>query len=490
MDENKEKNLDENFDENERLKQELEELAKTFQEELDKAKEEEENRANAMNSSELIQELEDLEEIEEAEEEQAEELTDENRCECCGEKRKGTKKNPDSPYCYECEKALRHYPFELLNLIVPMILVALCCYGVIIFGHNIDVYTSAQLADKYAKQGKLYTANAAYKMAADEMNEANVNGELIYKRLIENSYKAGTTNEDLDATEIFKSWELKLPYMKSIYDIYMESIEMDATQYAIQELFYKYDQEKIEDLDYDGLMAEIDELIEKTATPVPYYDGETEEEIKTTAPFDLKLQNYSKPMILYFKFYVASIYGKDFDTQIKFLEQIKEEYPEKTWLYGALLGDLYNKTGKDITELYDNMKKINNEDTTADVIKAGSLRINGKYDEAIKLCNKFIEKEDAYSYEFLRQKAICFMLQGQNKDAYSAAYSAYEQNAIPLTVNVLMIASIITDNEESYKELEKLYTDSDYTIPQEVIDFKDGKTTVEKIFTKGDFDVA
>lgn len=483
MDENKEKET--GASQEELLKQELEELAKTFQEELDKAKAQEAERLEA--EGELIQELEDVQALEEAEDE---EIPEQELCECCGERRRGTKKNPDSPYCYNCEKALRHYPFELLNIIIPALAIAFCFYACYIFSNYSGVYTSAQLADKYASQNKLYTASAAYDTAAEKMQNKKINGEMVYKRAYECRYKSGMFADDAINTEVFKDWELKLPHMKTVYASYLESLEMDATQSAISAIFYEYGDEEFDKLPYDEIIKKIEALNDEPAKVLPLIDGETEEEISTTAPYNIKVQNYNRAMILYFEFYISAVCEKDYKTQISYLEKLREEFPEKTWIYAAMLGDLYNKTGKDINELYKQMKKVNEEDSTADVVKATSLRINGKYDEAMKLCDKFIDKEDTYGYEFMRQKAICCLLKNDYETAYKFAYEAYTMSTIPVTANTLMICSVKNNKLDTYEEVEKLFKESDMDISKEVLAVKDGSKSVEDIFMKGDFDAA
>ena len=41
----------------------------------------------------------------------------ENLCDCCGERPRGTKKNPDSIFCEECEAILEKYPYDWKGLV-------------------------------------------------------------------------------------------------------------------------------------------------------------------------------------------------------------------------------------------------------------------------------------------------------------------------------------------------------------------------------------
>lgn len=487
MDENKEKDLNTSADDE--LKNELEELARTFQQELDKAKAQElEGSDEGDEGGELIQELEDIETVNQAEEN--EEIPQEELCECCGERRKGTKKNPDSNYCYDCEKALRHYPFELINVIMPLLVIVFCLYGCYVFSNNSAIYTASAQADAYSEQNKLYTALSAYDMAVEKMKSEKVNGEMLYKRYFDCAYKSGMFMQlELDG-DVFKSWELKLPHLKSVYKAQLETLEVESTQSAVQEIFSSYDSiDDPKDLPYDEIIKKIEALIDQPAKTLPLIDGETEEEIVTTPVYNIKAQKYSRPMILYFEFYVSVICEKDLSVQAEILERLRKEYPEKTWIYGSVLGDIYNKQGKDVKELCNYMKKLNAEDSSADVIEATSLRIKGDYDGAIKICDKFIDKEDTYMGEFLRQKAICYLLKGDSEAAFKFASDAYSSSSNPLSADLLMLCSIIVSDTETYDELAALYKDSELDIQQEVLDYKDGKITVEQIFTKGDFDI-
>ena len=89
MADNKEKDLEGIFSEqeDEALKKELEEIKETFQQELDKA------TAEAETSEE--------ENENESEPDDEEELTEDMLCECCGENKRGTAKDPESHFCAE-----------------------------------------------------------------------------------------------------------------------------------------------------------------------------------------------------------------------------------------------------------------------------------------------------------------------------------------------------------------------------------------------------
>lgn len=502
MDDNKEKELDGAVPEGEAtqkgsneapedVKKEMEELAKTFQEELDKAKAE--AKAVAENPPEepqiLIQDLEDIPKPSENLHE--EDIPEEELCECCGEKRRGTKKNPDSPYCADCERGLRHYPFEFLSVLIAVIVLGFSFYACYVFADYSEVYVAAEKADKYAEEGKLYSAYDAYSSAADTMSDSSVNGEMVYKRSLLNVMKLGGIDEITGLSSQFKTWELKLPHLKAVGDAFRYREEFTATADAGYNVLYKYfgENEDFSQIDFDALIAELDALESKAYEPTTVIDEEGET-TTTTAPYGITATKYERSMILYLKFYAATVCEKDYSVRIGFLEQLKNEYPDLVWLYNPMLGDLYAKSGTDVTEYCNYIRSINSEDSSADVIEATALRIKGDYDGCVKICNEKISENDDYAYEFHRQIALCSLVKGEYTAAYENAQKSYELYSGSVQIcNTLALCAAAAGNEETYAEMASLFDGSGYTLSDEVTQFKAGTLSLEKILTEGDYDV-
>lgn len=503
MDENKEKNPisagDGTDDENlnkaapasdetpDSIQDEMEDLKKTFQEELDKAKAQ--AKAVAENPPEepeiLIQDLEDLPKNDEVK--PADEVIPEGElCECCGEKRRGNKNNPDSPYCTDCERALRHYPFDLLNVLIALIAVGLSFYACYVFADYSSIYVAAEKADAYVESGKLYSAYTAYNDAATAMTDGAVNGEMIYKRSIDNLTQLGGLDYITDITTNFKSWEIKLPHMRSVYNAIEFSQELSATRDAGYEIFGELiaSDAAAADIPYDEVISRLDALVGTTVVATAD-DSST----STTAAFGITAQKYCPEMISFLKFYAAYMCEKDYQTQIGFLEEIKAENPKITWFYGSWLGDLYAKTGVDVTEFCNYMRSINSEDTSADVIEASALRIKGDYSGCIAICQPKIDENDDYTYEFYRQMALCYLATGNYTAAYDKANSAYETYNTLQVCDTLALCCVATGNTDKYNEIDTLLTDNGYSLSDEVVGYKDGTLTLADIIMKGDFDV-
>ncbi|MDO4848027.1 MAG: hypothetical protein Q3968_07875 [Clostridiaceae bacterium] len=498
MDENKvngSENIDEEIlsDEELKLRAEMDELARTFQEELDKAKAEEEIRAaeQAKEQEILIQELEDDVRYDT---ETPDEIPEEELCECCGEKRRGTKDNPDSPYCRDCERGLRRYPFELLNVLIVLIVLGLSVVACINFAQRTQIYAAAARAQHLEKQKLLYTSYSAYDNVIGLMKDKELNGELVYQRAVRNMLLIDMVDDMGTYENQFKLFELKLPHLKTAYNTFRTYEGYRLAQLDGYQVLYE-EAQKIEDGDYSKLpyaeiVGRIDALLSVSTEESYKYQESLGEGAEESPSYLVKIDNYDPAMMEFFKFYAAALSGQDNEIQIAHLEKVRAAYPELTWLYGAFLGDLYNKSGKDVEELCKQLESYNAEDSTADIIRTTNLRINGKRTDAIALAQKNIDKGSPNAYEFYRQQAICYLLDGDFDKAYSAAGSGYENYQYSVQVcEVYAIASIAAGRTDSYDEVVKLFEENGVKMSDEVLAYKDGTVSLEEIFAQGDYDI-
>lgn len=498
MDENKVNgsgNIDEEIlsEEELKLRAEMDELARTFQEELDKAKAEEEIRAaeQAKEQEILIQELEDDVRYDA---EAPDEIPEDELCECCGEKRRGTKDNPDSPYCRDCERGLRRYPFELLNVLLVLIVLALSVVACVNFAQRVGIYSAAARAQHLEKQKMLYSAYSAYDNTIGLMKDSELNGELVYQRAVRNMLMINVLDDIGTYENQFNLFELKLPHLKTAYETFKtyegyRLAGLDGYQVLYEEI------QKLEDDDYSKLpyaeiVGRIDALLSVSTEESYKYQESLGDGAEESPSYLVKLDNYDPAMMEFFKFYAAALSEQDKEVQIAHLEKVRAAYPELTWLYGAFLGDLYNKSGRDVEELCKQIEGYNAEDSTADIIRTTNLRINGKRTDAIALAQKNIDKGSPNAYEFYRQQAICYLLDGNIEKAYSAATSGYEDSQYSVQVcEVYAIASIAAGKTDSYDEIAKLFEENGVKMSDEVLAYKDGTVSLEEIFAQGDYDI-
>jgi len=499
LDENKvngSENIDEEVlsEEELALKAEMEELARTFQEELDKAKAEEEIRAGELEKEheELIQELEDDIRYDE---ETPEEIPEEELCQCCGEKRRGTKENPDSLYCRDCERGLRRYPFELLNVLLVLIVLGLSIFACIHFAQRAGIYATSARAQHLDSKKMLYSAYSAHANEIKLMQDSEINGELAYQRAVRNLLLTNQLDDIATYENQFKLFELKLPHLKTAYETFktFESfrlVQLDGYQVLYDAVEALGDDQDYTKLPYAEIIGKIDALLSVSTEESYKYQDSLAEGAEESPNYLVKVDNYDPALMEFMKFYAAALSEQDYETQIAHLETIRAAYPELTWLYGAFLGDLYNKSGKDVTELCEQISSYNVEDDTSDVIKVTSLRIKGEYTDSIALAQKNIDKQSSYSYEFYRQQAICYLLTGEYDNAYKAAGSAYEAYNYSVQVcEVYAISALADGKTDSYDEIAKLFEENSVAMSEEVLGYKDGTLSLEEIFAKGDYDI-
>ena len=483
-----EEKLSSTFDKNtEDVKSEMDELAKTFQRELDKVKEkvsiEEEDTPEI-----LIQSLEDI--PVKTVPDEPEEIPEEELCECCGEKRRGTYDDPDSHYCNDCDEGLRHYPFDFLKVFLVLIVIALVFYSGYIFASNMSIFVSSKSIDKLVSENKISSALNDYSELANTLVTNKVSAEMIYKREIIIANKIGYVDEIPTLGTNFKKWELNLPHLKKVKDVLQDVEDFTFTAEAIDSILSEYSATDPSGIPYDEVLAKITaletaQIPSTTAESTTLAAGET-----TTSAPAVSAKNYNKAMIYYFKAYLAQLCGKDLETQIKFGEQIKNEYPQYVWLYGTMLGNLYCKTGQDVTEICSLIREVNSEDYSADVFEIKSLRIKGEYDAAIEKCEVLIAAGSEVDYELYRNEALCYLAKGDYDSAYTVAAKAYDAYNYSIeVVDTYALCAAVVGKEDIYTQMQTLLTTNGYDLSDSVTGYKAGTLTLDDILLKGEYDV-
>ena len=157
------KKLDGNTPENENYRDEMDELVRIFKEELSKAQEEAEETDDF--DVERI-EVEGYDPKTVSLDEKRRAIVDfDNNCECCGERPRGTKKNPDSIFCEECEAILEKYPYDWKGLVSVVVILGVLILGVINFAIDTPAFSYMKNGDKNFKANNFYSAVSDYDMA-------------------------------------------------------------------------------------------------------------------------------------------------------------------------------------------------------------------------------------------------------------------------------------------------------------------------------------
>ncbi len=468
------------------LHDELEDLARVFQEELDRAKAE--AKAVAENGVEepeiLIQGLDDLPENAAHTESVTEEyIPEEELCECCGENRRGTKKDPNSVFCEECDAGLRRYPFDFINVLLALAVICFVFFGGYVFATHTETFVAVQKADTLWRDNQKYSALDAYASAESVMKSAKINGEMVYKRNIMTAYELGLINTISEPAENIQPWEMRLPHFRSLKNVLDTAYAITETMNAAADIVMPYQTAAASEIPYEELLGKLDALKTQALSA-------SETQTDSGKGYQPQASEYDVPSILFYQYYLALLCEKDMETQIAVLEEIQADYPDYLWIYGDFLGELYAKTGRDVEPICKAMEKQNAENGAPEMLRAISLRVAGDYDGAIAICDAAIDSENEMVYEIYREKSLCCLLKGTYAEAYTAANLAFQSTSPSVrTCNTLALCALAAGQTDAFNEVKELLENSGFTLSSEVTDYQNGTRTIESILKEGDLDI-
>lgn len=473
------------------LEDELEQIRDTFQQELDKATAE----AQAENGEETEDEAE---------------LKEDELCLCCGEK----ERMEGSDYCEDCYEAMRHYPFKWVYFLVAALAVYAAVLAIGKIGDINRGWVYAYEGDALSKAGWYTEASEKYQYAQNYLYRSKVEPKIVYLHSVENTYKIGgfqvINSFPTSVATLFEEWELKLPYMKNLKQYYMKAQTMSATiQTVNDEIFSKYSELPAEELPYDEIVRQIDDLYKRTLhIGIDENGNEIEESTTNASDFDGSMTSsdavyfkrtteYDKAMLEYFKYYFANTCKRPYEERVAFLEKVRSLDPDLVWLYASDLGIEYaeNGEGEKAEELAEIITKNSETNLTAYYIRALIAKnIDHDYDEAIAQCDKGISYSP--SAELYRQKALNYILKGDYEAAQESAQEAYDTSYDWSTVNTLAFCALANGDKEKFKEMDDIFTSYNDEAGEETATFSEavkmlqsGKKTAEKILEEGDYDI-
>ena len=498
------KKLDGNTPENENYRDEMDELVRIFKEELSKAQEESEE-SDDFDVDNIEVEGYDPKTVSLDEKRRA--IVDfDNNCECCGERPRGTKKNPDSIFCEECEAILEKYPYDWKGLVSVVVILGVLILGVINFAIDTPAFSYMKSGDKNLKENKLYSAVSNYDMA-DACIEEELKGdykELQAKKVVA-AYKSMNMSAVTEGMSYFNDSTLNWLAFRDVKKINHEMGVMQGTLETIQKYIADFDADE-----YDKIIAALDSLSGKK---IYEKNGSFYDELDTTYKVTGAEKTYiaDEGWLNVYKYAAAQSNGKDETVMIEFLEKAlgHTEYVDRVWK--PILASAYVNVGQyDKAEaLIEEVKKTNAEGTDYELIMSMLYRYKDKnYQRAVDTCvtglNRLAALDDGYNlvaqigYTLSMQKTLNLIMLGKYTDAYESAEECctYQMDSLE-TVNsqsrdILAILALATKNTEAYDELKKEIEDSgEYGIPfsQDVTDYKAGKITLEEIVMSGRYDL-
>lgn len=484
---------------------EMEELARVFKEELDKAIKDAEE-ANLMNDIENIEvEGYDPKALSRDSKNTAEK---EELCECCGERPRGTEKNPNSPFCSECEELLEKYPYDYKGIIGLMITVGVALCAIVLFAINLPVFANMKQGDKALADGRLYTALAKYGTAISAADGMDTDMYNLYAKLAVTEYKLldmGSALVDID--EYIPEGVRKLPTFRGVRAMFEDTTAMQVSATAIQNHLSAIP--TISNENYDEVIALLDSLSGKKIYEKDgaVYD-ETDEDYTPDGTENEYI--YDEGWLNIYKYSAAQYCEKDDETVISYLEKAAENSEYLDRLVSPLLAATYVGTGnyEKGAELAEKIRKHNAEGTDYYLITSMLYRYRDKdFQKAVEICEDGLNMVKGLAsgdelvvqigYYLSMQKALNYIMLGDLENAYEAATECfdYQTSAYNLTIQVrdmyamLALANGDNDTFNGLREEIAEYGDEAIAFSSDVTDYKDGKITLQELAQSGRYDL-
>lgn len=504
MDENKEK-LTGSAPDADEIHDEMEELAKVFKEELDKAKKEAEEDASGFQNLEIDGYNPQMVSLAEKKT-----ISEDELCEYCGERVRGTEKNPDSPYCSVCEETLEKYPYDYRGIIAVIAVVCITVAAVFCFAINVPTFSAMKQGDKAAADNKLYTAinkyNSAYEYASNVSTDNCYN---LHAKIASVCFDIVNMNSALtEIGDYIPESVLKLLTFKEMNDILNASERMQATAMVAQQYIAKYTD--VTDETYDKIIADLDAISGKTIyiKGTEYHD-ETEEDYVPDGTETEVIAD--EGWLCMYKYAAAQQMNKDPEIITGYLQDVANSSDYMKTLVASLLGSTYaGMMGEydKAQELADYLKATNVESPEWYMVEAVIYRHrDGDYDKAIALCDEGLEMLAAlpngdqyvmqYGYMLQLQQSLNYIMQDKYEEAYEAVTAAYDNLSMTggLTIQVRDLYAMLalqTNDTETFEAVEleiDSYGDDSIAFTSDVTDYQAGKLTLKEIAESGRYDL-
>ena len=482
---------------------EMEELARIFKEELDKTIEESEST-----ETETEYEVEGYE-VTMGEQKPVEKLTEDELCECCGEKARGTEKNPDSPFCSDCEAILEKYPYDWKGATTAIVTLFVTLAAIICFIANVPIFSYTVEAEKAFNEGNLFTANQKFNKALEKIDKEDDGAYLnIYEKRILLNYNLLDMDSVLNDTDAyFSDFAKKLPMYKDIAEIEEELMKMQASVLVIQDTLSQYTD--ISDKNYDEIIGALDALSgKKIYVKGSSYHLEGEEGFTPTGKEDIYV--CSDAWIDMYKYSAAQYLEKDGKIIAGYLSDAAEKSDYVAALVNPLLAATYVGIGEyDKAEsLLPGIKEANKENADYYMVESMLYRYRDKdYQKGIDTCvkglnmlSKIPDSSDMVAqvgYVLSMQKTLNYIMLKDYKSAYASAEECYSYQSETYSVSLQVrdmyaMLAIETGDYDTFETLEEeitTYGESSAGFSQDVKDYKAGKVTLQELAMNGGYDL-
>lgn len=482
-------------------REEMEELARIFKEELDKTIEEAETEDREEYEVEGY-------EVTMGETKPVEELTEDELCECCGERARGTEKNPNSPFCSECEAILEKYPYDWKGAVAAILTLFVTIVAVISFATNVPIFSYMVEGEKAYNEHNLFTAVQKYNKALAHISEEDDGKYLnLYENRIYLNYDLVDMDSVLsDASNYFKTAK-NLPMYKDVADIENQIVSMQSTVLVIQDVLSAY--ADVTDHNYAEIMSKLDALSgKKIYVKGTEYHLEGEEGFTPTGKEEI--YTCDDAWINMYKYSVVQYIGKDDKAIAEYLSKAAEGSDYLAKLVNPLLSATYVGIGEyeKAEVLAEKIREDNKESVDYYMVMSMLFRYRDKdYQKGVDACINglnmlaSIPDGDSYipemGYILSMQKTLNYIMLEDYKSAYASAKECYSYQAESYSISVQVrdmyaMLALQTGDTETYTTLEeeiKEYGEEDAGFSTDVKNYRDGKVTLQELAQSGGYDL-
>lgn len=277
----------------------------------------------------------------------------------------------------------------------------------------------------------------------------------------------------LEWTDKIGKADINAPWNKGVKEKYdfINRINGYANEYS--ELFYQYYEKlyygeiKPEDIPYDDLIKQYDEMEAK---------AETDE---------------GRGIINYYKLALSSICNKDAEIQYGYCVKLAELIPECKWMYEENLVMLSVRMGKydEATAMIAEMRATNPENVYANLYEGLIYRHKGKYDEAMKIFETIIaDIENNGLYDAYYEALVCQFMAGNYEKAYEYAAQLFDGQQY-LTYEIIYFYAMLSEQlgiEGGYEAAADLLETNNEKLSPTVDKYIKGEITAEQLFKNGE----
>lgn len=489
---------------------EMEELARIFREELGKAREEAEKAENEAEPATDIDGLNNSYEVEgyavtSGEKKERKEIPSEELCECCGERPRGTAKDPKSPFCDECAAIMEKYPYDVKGIVLFAVIVLFTFVAIGLFFEVSPIFSNMYMGRKAANEGKLFSAASYYSSVdnyIEDSNNLSFTAKNAKKQEIQLYYDLGEFDTVYELIQ--KNYDINNVKDKDVKEILGAIVS--HTQLGKYVAVEKESAEIINDLENligkKIYIADLNGLSNDTLL-----HDETEEGYTPTGKENVFTVSES---ILRFYQFGLSLDTDDLEMQIKYygmLDGAPKTFIAVSAKYLALncIDDGQFDKALDFAKA---INKLNSEDITYYSIVSRISRMKDKdckaaYDACVAGLNANTSARNSTSlravlaadlFDFYTEEALDLMVLGNYEEAYEVALECYNRQYQSYSVvsaetsELLAILAIANGKQDVFDELSGYMEESGAEFSSNVSDYKEGKMTLAEVALSGKYE--